>query len=68
MKSFELSALMPGYSEDEASRLKTLLLNNTPIDDEAAQYIASCPDLEFLEVSSTKMTGEFTFISVSTMT
>lgn len=49
---------------DIISPLKTLILNNTSIGDEASLYIAACPMLSTLAVAGTKMTSTLnTFFS-----
>ena len=55
----DLAGLVPAPGMD-VSPLKTLLLNRTGIGDEsgdASEYLASCTNLEVLEVAETKMTG-----------
>ncbi|KAJ6627210.1 RNI-like protein [Mycena sp. CBHHK59/15] len=50
------------------SRLETLILNNTGIDDTVAPFIASCPELVWLEVAETKMTSEGLFLVLDSCT
>lgn len=42
---------------DGPSRLEELALNNTGIDDDAAQFLACCSSLVVLEVAGTKLTS-----------
>ncbi|KAK7064458.1 hypothetical protein R3P38DRAFT_2824667 [Favolaschia claudopus] len=58
MRSWHLAGL-PG---DQPPRLETLMLNHTNIDDEAAPFLAACPDLAWLEVAETKMTSDGLFL------
>ncbi|GJJ09704.1 hypothetical protein Clacol_003928 [Clathrus columnatus] len=39
----------------EASPLQTLNINNTAVDNEAAEYIATCPGLQILNLAGTKL-------------
>lgn len=43
---------------DHPPLLRTLNLNRTKVDDDAAVYIAACTDLEVLELEGTKITGK----------
>ncbi|KAF7306652.1 hypothetical protein MIND_00456700 [Mycena indigotica] len=62
LRSQHLAPLVPDDELAEApSRLETLLLNNTGIDDDAAPFLASCASLRWLEVAETKMTSDGLF-------
>ena len=58
LRSLDLAALVPGNDCQPNSPLRTLLLNKTGIDDDAAPFISSCTNLESLELAETKVTGE----------
>lgn len=58
LQSRHLSGLLPRDTEKNPPRLEHLVLNNTSVDDEAALYLASCSDLEVLELAGTKMSSE----------
>jgi hypothetical protein len=58
LQSRHLSGLLPRDAEENPPRLEHLVLNNTSVDDEAALYLASCSDLEVLELAGTKMSSE----------
>lgn len=58
LRSLDLSGLLNPNGDFAPSELRTLILNNTGIDDDAAPFISSCPHLVTLEVSGTKMTRE----------
>jgi hypothetical protein len=64
LRSYELSGLLPPSDSVPHSRLATLSLNNTGIDDDVAPFIAGCPNLLTLQVSGTKLTGKFFLISL----
>ncbi|TCD63987.1 hypothetical protein EIP91_004689 [Steccherinum ochraceum] len=51
-----LEGLQP-QGDEGPSRLQTLVLNNTHIDDEATPFLSSCPDMRVLELANTKVTS-----------
>ncbi|KAJ7139846.1 hypothetical protein C8R44DRAFT_765568 [Mycena epipterygia] len=53
---------LAGLEGAPPARLEALILNNTGIDDAAAPFLASCPDLAWLEVAETKMTSDGLFL------
>ncbi|KAJ7275321.1 hypothetical protein B0H12DRAFT_1086750 [Mycena haematopus] len=53
---------LAGLAGDTPSRLETLILNHTGIDDEAAPHLVACPNLAWLEVAETKMTSDGLFL------
>lgn len=57
LKSADLEPLFPSEFYPSVSPLRTLILNNTGIGDDAAPFIGSCEQLETLEVASTKFTS-----------
>lgn len=57
-----LIGLLPHNAEENPPRLEQLILNNTGVDDEAAPYLASCSDLEVLELAGTKISSEWYII------
>ncbi|KAF9455704.1 hypothetical protein BDZ94DRAFT_1179407 [Collybia nuda] len=57
LQSADLAGLAPADYNVDASRLETLILNNTGIDDEAGVYISSCPSLASLGLAGTKITS-----------
>ncbi|KAH8102600.1 hypothetical protein BXZ70DRAFT_890543 [Cristinia sonorae] len=67
LRSMDLAGLVPDVSEEEP-RLKTLILNNTNIDDDAAPFISSCADLQILELAGTKITSAGIFPIVDACT
>ncbi|KZT35383.1 RNI-like protein [Sistotremastrum suecicum HHB10207 ss-3] len=70
LRSSVLCGLVPGELEEIGSEidppftqspLKTLLLNNTGVDDDAWRYISACQSLETLELAGTKFTEDGVF-------
>jgi len=57
LRSLDLAGLVPDTAEDSPPPLKTLLLNNTNVDDNVGPFISSCVELQTLELSGTKITG-----------
>lgn len=55
--SGELAGLVPDL-ERGPPQLRSLILNNTNVGDDAAAFIASCPHLEILGLGSTKFTSK----------
>ncbi|KAK7694576.1 hypothetical protein QCA50_001762 [Cerrena zonata] len=62
LRSSDLEGLLADTPEEGTSRLKTLVLNNTSIDDSACPFISSCRELETLELASTKVTNAGVFV------
>ncbi|KAL4250557.1 Leucine-rich repeat domain superfamily protein [Abortiporus biennis] len=61
LKSSDLSGLLIDDIELEPSKLQELVLNNTGVNDEVAPYISACPNLQTLELGSTKISEEGLF-------
>ncbi|KAF5368559.1 hypothetical protein D9758_002432 [Tetrapyrgos nigripes] len=61
LRSTDLAALLPLDELDATPPLRTLVLNNLHIDDEAAGFLACCHDLSRLELSGTQMTTQGVF-------
>ncbi|THU94833.1 RNI-like protein [Dendrothele bispora CBS 962.96] len=59
IRSIDFAALLPLDEQDTAPSLRTLVLNNLNINDDAAVFIACCRKLSRLELSGTKMTSKF---------
>ncbi|KZT06901.1 uncharacterized protein LAESUDRAFT_652672 [Laetiporus sulphureus 93-53] len=57
LRSSDLEGLVPDTVAEGPSALRVLILNNTVVDDEAAPFISSCPDLETLSVGGTRFTS-----------
>lgn len=57
LHSSELAGLVPDTVEQGPPELRTLVLNYTNVDDDAAPFISSCEHLETLKVGSTKFTS-----------
>jgi len=61
MRSAALAGLMPSTIEQGPPQLRSLILNYTNVDDEAAPFIACCTSLGTLGLGSTKFTREGLF-------
>ncbi|KIY65524.1 RNI-like protein [Cylindrobasidium torrendii FP15055 ss-10] len=67
--SSDFAGLVPDVENNHtAPALQTLLVNNTGVDDGAAQFLASCVDLETLGMAGTKVTDEGLFPIVDACT
>jgi len=68
MRSAALVGLVPETIEQGPPQLRSLILNHTNVDDEAAPFIACCISLETLGLGSTKFTntGIFPIIDACT--
>ncbi|CAL1695972.1 unnamed protein product [Somion occarium] len=64
LRSSDLEGLPPDLAGEDSPRLKTLILNNTSIDDTAAPYLSSCTCLETLELAGTKVTSTGLFVII----
>lgn len=58
LHSSALEGLVPETVEQGPPQLRTLDLNYTGVDDEAAHFISSCASLQTLKVGSTKFTSK----------
>lgn len=62
IRSSDLEGLLQESAGGGPPRIEVLLLNNTPVDDDAAPYISACDDLESLAVSGTKLSSPFSVL------
>jgi hypothetical protein len=58
LRSAALAGLVPETAEQGPPQLRSLILNYTNVNDEAAPFISCCVSLQSLEVGGTKFTSK----------
>ena len=65
LRSTDLAGLLRDDGNDNIAPLKTLVLSNTGIDDEAGIYVSACKHLTTLAIAGTRFTSMSNFAAIT---